>query len=129
MAGRSGCDTGMRSRAWVGLVLAVWGGAVWGNAAAAGDWARLDGAAITTALTARVLGYPDGTLQDFKADRSTLAGGGAGRWSVQGDRYCSVWPPGEVWTCYAVDRHARGLDIRFTDEAGHVTVGRYVDLR
>jgi hypothetical protein len=25
-----------------------------------------------------------------------------GRWSVEGDRYCSVWPPNESKACYAV---------------------------
>lgn len=25
-----------------------------------------------------------------------------GRWRVQGDRYCSQWPPAEMWVCYDV---------------------------
>jgi hypothetical protein len=46
---------------------------------------------------------------------------------VRGDRYCSVWPPSDRWTCYRVDRDR--LDIRFTDDAGNTLVGRYVDLQ
>jgi hypothetical protein len=90
-------------------------------------WEELKGPAITAALSARVLGYPDGMLQDFLADGRTLYGGSAGRWEVRGDRYCSIWPPSDRWTCYRVDRKA--LDIRFTAEDGTETIGRYVDLQ
>jgi hypothetical protein len=95
--------------------------------ATAEAWERLDGPGITAALAARVLGYPDGTLQDFFADGRTLYGDSSGRWEVRGDRYCSVWPPSDRWTCYRVDRDR--LDIRFTDDAGNALVGRYVDLQ
>jgi hypothetical protein len=94
---------------------------------AAEGWERLEGDAITAALSSRALGYPDGTLQDFLADGRTLYGESFGRWDVRGDRYCSVWPPSDRWTCYAVD--LSGLDIRFTAEDGTATVGRYVDLQ
>jgi hypothetical protein len=97
--------------------------------AAAEDWIALTGPEITQALTARVLGYPDGTLQDFKDGGQTIAGAATGRWTVQGDLYCSVWPPSDRWDCYDVARSARGLDIRFTGDDGSVTVGRYVDLQ
>jgi hypothetical protein len=95
--------------------------------AAAEGWQRLEGQGITAALTARVLGYPDGTLQDFFADGRTLFGESWGRWEVRGDRYCSQWPPSDRWSCYTVDQS--GLDIRFTDDAGAATIGRYVDLQ
>ena len=97
--------------------------------AAAEDWIALTGPEIVQALTARVLGYPDRTLQDFKAGGQTIAGTGEGRWRVQGDLYCSVWPPSERWDCYDVARSVRGLDICFTGGDGSVTVGRYVDLQ
>jgi hypothetical protein len=106
--------------------------ALWLAASAAGraeEWRALDGPQIVAALSARVLGYADGRLQDFKADGTTLADGGVGRWRVEADRFCSAWPPAERWACYGVEREARGLDIRFTDTSGHVTVGRYVDLK
>jgi len=95
-------------------------------AAAAADWRKLDGPEITAALSARVLGYPDGTLQDFFADGRTLSGSSFGRWKVDSNRYCSIWPPSDIWTCYAVD--ADGLDIRFTAPDGTQSIGRYVDL-
>jgi hypothetical protein len=95
--------------------------------ALADDWEALDGPAIAAALTSRALGYPDGTLQDFRADGSTQYADSAGRWEVRDDRYCSLWPPSDRWTCYAVER--RRIDIRFTAEDGTRTVGRYVDLQ
>jgi hypothetical protein len=101
--------------------------ALWPGIALAEGWERLDGPGITAALAARVLGYPDGTLQDFFADGRTLYGESWGQWEVRGDRYCSVWPPSDRWACHGVDRS--GLDIRFTDDAGATTVGRYVDLQ
>jgi hypothetical protein len=95
--------------------------------ALAEGWERLDGPGITAALAARVLGYPDGTLQDFFADGRTLYGESYGRWEVREDRYCSLWPPSDRWACFDVDRQR--LDIRFTAGDGTVTIGRYVDLQ
>jgi hypothetical protein len=90
------------------------------------DWRPLDGPGIALALAARTLAYPDGAVQDFLADGRTLQGSQWVRWEVRGDRYCSIWPPSDRWTCYAVAQS--GLDIRFTAETGAVTVGRYADL-
>ena len=95
--------------------------------ALADGWTDLDGPAITTALSARVLGYPDGTLQDFFPDGRTLYRDSFGRWEVRDDRYCSVWPPSDRWTCFSVA--INGLDIRFTDDQRGITIGRYVDLQ
>jgi hypothetical protein len=95
--------------------------------AQAEGWEDLDGPAVAAALSARVLGYPDGTLQDFFADGRTLYGESWGRWEVRDGRYCSLWPPSDRWTCHEVDRN--GLDIRFTAEDGTETIGRYVDLQ
>jgi hypothetical protein len=94
------------------------------------DWRGLDTAGITKALTARVLGYEDGSTQNFFEDGRTLyrAGGGEawGKWWVEGDQYCSTWPPSDVAACYAVE--AQGLEVRFTSGSGEVSVGRYQDL-
>jgi hypothetical protein len=96
------------------------------------DWQPLKGAEITQALSARVLAYPDGKTQNFFADGRTLYEGGgssqSGQWRVEGDRYCSVWPPSDRWSCYGVEREAQGLDLRFVDDGGTATAGRYVDL-
>jgi hypothetical protein len=107
-------------------LLALLSGTCAGQAWADG-WEALDGPAITSALSARVLGYPDGSLQDFFADGRTLYGESPGRWEVREDRYCSLWPPSDRWTCYGVAR--MGLDIRFTGDDGTETIGRYVDLQ
>jgi hypothetical protein len=99
--------------------------------ALAEDWVRLTGPEITQALSARVLAYGNGGMQNFRADGSTLYESGppsTGRWRVEGNRYCSVWPPSELWTCYDIDRSASGLDIRFVADDRTETIGRYVDL-
>ncbi|MCF1709660.1 hypothetical protein L0V05_12635 [Tabrizicola sp. J26] len=96
-------------------------------------WLPLDGGQVGSALTARVLGYADGTVQEFKADGTTLFQTfwslRHGLWKIEGERYCSQWPPGTDWACYRVEREARGLDLRFVDEAGTVSAGRYMDLK
>jgi hypothetical protein len=98
--------------------------------ALAGGWTLLDGAGITAALSARVLGYDDGSTQNFFADGRTLFQAGAGeswgKWWVSGGQYCSTWPPSDVAACYQVE--AQGLDVRFTSAGGDVSVGRYQDL-
>lgn len=121
-------QAGGMMRAWAGLVLALSAGM-----ATAGEWEPLAGEGLRAALVARTLGYPDGATQGFAADGTTRheAGGrsSTGRWRIEGDRYCSAWPPGESWACYAVERSANGLDLRFTGESGDRTTGRYIDLR
>jgi hypothetical protein len=112
--------------------MAVMVALVWPCAGLAEDWTPLDGPAITAALSARVLAYPGGDTQNFFADRRTLYEGGSaqwGQWRVQGDRYCSQWPPSDRWDCYAIDRAAGGLDLRFRPDRGAPTVGRYIDLQ
>jgi hypothetical protein len=98
--------------------------------ALAGDWTLLDDEGITAALSARVLGYEDGSTQNFFPDGRTLYEAGAGeswgKWWVAGGKYCSTWPPSDVPACYVVE--ALGLDVRFTGAGGDVSVGGYVDL-
>jgi len=100
--------------------------------AQAQDWVALTGPQITEALTARRVIYDTGPAQEFTADglttyesRGTVS---AGAWQVEGDRYCSQWPPRDAWDCYDLARSADGLDLRFTGDAGDVTEGRYADL-
>jgi hypothetical protein len=101
--------------------------------ALAQDWHPLTGGQIKDALSARVLAYPDDKTQNFFADGRTLYEGGGsaqwGQWRIEGDRYCSVWPPSDRWSCYGVEGEAAGLDLRFVTEGGSVTQGRYIDLQ
>lgn len=105
--------------------------AVAGPVLAGEGWTVLTGADIGAALTARHLAYEGGATQQFNADGSTDYDSGSvshGRWRVEGDLYCSVWPPSDRWACYGVERSADGLDLRFVAGDGSVTVGRYDDL-
>lgn len=90
----------------------------------------LDDAGISAALSARILQYGDGSVQNFFQDGGTLYQAGAGeswgKWCVEGGQYCSTWPPSDVAACYGVE--GRGLEVRFTGKGGKVSVGRYVDL-
>lgn len=105
--------------------------AVLTSPAVADDWQVLTGGAITRALSARAVAYPGGQTQTFHADGRTLYQSDHpqwGQWRVEGDRYCSVWPPSDRWSCYHVEGEARGLDLRFVTGGGTLTQGRYVDL-
>jgi hypothetical protein len=95
--------------------------------ALADDWKTLTGPEITEALTARVVTYAGDYRQDFLADGTTLYDDSRGVWWVEGDKYCSQWPPSDRWDCY--DVALNGLDVRFTGKDGSVTEGRYADLR
>jgi hypothetical protein len=100
--------------------------------AMADDWQALTGDQITLALTARVLAYDGGETQQFNADGTTRYESpdvSHGQWRVQGDQYCSQWPPSDRWSCYGVQAEAAGLDIRFVAGDGSVSTGRYIDLQ
>lgn len=103
---------------------------LWPGVALAEGWQALQGAALETALTARVLQYEDGSTQNFFADGRTLYQAGAGeswgKWWVEGAGYCSTWPPNQTPSCYRVE--SRLLEVRFTGRQGDVTTGHYVDL-
>ena len=80
-------------------------------------------------MTARVPGYDNGARQDFLADDRTLYETGKAEWGrlrVQGDRYCSQWPPSDWWTWQGVTLD--GVASGFVAGDGSVTVGRYTSL-
>ncbi len=110
---------------WLAVMVAMAG------PAHAEDWKSLSGNEIAAALAGRTLLYPGGQVQDFRANGRTLYQNGArsewGYWRVEGDLYCSQWPPREAWGCYAVA--VTGPDVRFTSETGSESVGRYGDLQ
>ncbi len=91
--------------------------------ARAEEWAPLDTAGITAALTERTYAY-EGATQTFYASGRTFYEAGRpswGYWRAEGDQYCSQWPPGDLWTCY--DMTASGDRIRFVAADGSFTEG------
>jgi hypothetical protein len=94
--------------------------------ALAEDWQRLEGTKIAQALAGRSLIYEGGQVQSFQADGTTRYDDEVGKWRVQGDQYCSTWPPRDSWTCYALEQS--GQQLRFIGEVGNITVGTYNDL-
>lgn len=94
---------------------------------------KLSGAEIRAALSGKtVLGNQNGRewRQVFFKGGSTdyTQSGGApsqGRWRVEGDQYCSVWPPSDVWACY--DMAMDGDDILFIESGGTEWRARFVD--
>ncbi|GGX48298.1 hypothetical protein GCM10007385_15190 [Tateyamaria omphalii] len=105
------------------LILALLGGPV-----AAQDWMPMSGEQIRDALTGRVLAYPD-TSQDFRASGRTLyifrGRESWGYWRIEDDRYCSQWPPNDMWACYTMD--GKGDRLRFVGQGGDITEASYAD--
>ena len=102
------------------VMLMIWASVALGDD---GEWTPMDGAQITRALTGQSLTYANAT-QDFHASGRTLYNAGQdswGYWTVRGDQYCSMWPPSDLWSCYAMARQGRTL--RFIGAAGDVTDG------
>lgn len=95
---------------------------------AAADWVPLSGEEIAAALTGRMLAYPD-TTQDFRVSGRTLyvhkGRESWGYWRVEADRYCSQWPPNDLWACYRMDR--AGDRLRFVGEGEDITEAVYAD--
>ncbi len=54
------------------------------------------------------------TRQRFYESGRTLYNDGRdswGYWRVDGDRYCSQWPPSESWTCYDMRAWEEGSQV------------------
>lgn len=97
------------------------------GSAQANQWRAMTGEEISEALTGRKLVY-EVAWQEFRASGRTLYNAGEdswGYWRVEGDRYCSQWPPRGEWDCY--DMETDGVDVRFGGSYDDVTVGRFVD--
>ena len=81
--------------------------AVVGVAQAVAEEIKLSGPEIKAALTGNtVSGEHKGKAwnQSFEKNGVTTytseSGPSPGRWRVEGDRYCSQWPPASRWDCY-----------------------------
>ena len=98
--------------------------------ACAEGWVKLTGPEIEAALDERKVKY-DLSTQTFYKSGKTLYDAGRpswGNWRVQGDQYCSQWPPNAGWECYDFERSAgTGASIRFISKTGHVTEGIYLE--
>lgn len=99
---------------------------------ASSQWRRLDTQGIEKALNSRSLRFSQAS-QDFKASGRILYDAVAGEvrwgdWRAVSDQLCSRWPPVELWHCYDLSIHQRGLQLKFTDEQGVESVGKYIDL-
>ncbi|MEP6565716.1 MAG: hypothetical protein ABJB10_11305 [Mesorhizobium sp.] len=72
---------------------------------ASADEVTMKGADILASLKGAHVEGPDWT-QSFDDGGGTLYVKGSnqsqGRWDVRGDQYCSLWPPSDVWACYAM---------------------------
>lgn len=97
------------------------------GAAHADDWQQMTGEEIQAALTGKKLQY-EVAWQDFRASGRTLYNAGEdswGYWRVEGDQYCSQWPPRAEWDCY--DMQTNGKDVRFVGAYDDITVGVFVE--
>ena len=108
----------------------MWRAAIIGIALAgpayAGVWEAMSGDDIRAALTDRTLIYETAT-QHFYASGKTLYHAGEARWGagrIQGNEYCSQWPPNSAWACYRMQ--AKGDDqLRFIGEGDDITEAVY----
>jgi hypothetical protein len=89
-------------------------------------WTALSGEAIRAALTDRTLQYSN-AWQDFRASGRTLYNAGSdswGYWRIEGDQYCSQWPPSDLWACYVLEQ--KGERLRFVGQGDDITEADYV---
>ncbi len=101
-----------------------------GAVLAEGIWQPLKGDAATISLSGHILGYPNGATQSFSSSGDTAYDSGhlqPGRWRIDDDKYCSVWPPSDQWACYRLEQSQDGKAVRFIAEDGNSTEGRFVD--
>ncbi|PSL21658.1 hypothetical protein [Shimia abyssi] len=102
------------------LILGVLAGS-----AGAQEWQKATGEDAHAFLKDQIVDYGS-AWQRFYASGRTLYNAGHdswGTWRVQGDQYCSQWPPSGLWDCYDVMLHS-GTDIRFVGSDGSTTDGR-----
>lgn len=114
----------------------AWAVMIWGICAPAlADeiWVKLSGPEIEAALDDRRLKY-EAASQTFYKSGKTLYDAGRpswGNWRIQGDAYCSQWPPNAGWACYGFERltptSGGEIRLRFVSQSGHVTEAVYTE--
>lgn len=88
-------------------------------------WVAMTGSQIEAALNDQTLDYKD-AWQTFNASGTTLYNAGRdswGAWRVQGDQYCSEWPPNAGWVCYDMARDLDNDRVKFIGQHGDETIG------
>ncbi len=83
---------------------------------------KLTSAAMQTILSDKIL-YGKDAEQIFQKSGVTfyLSGGSQsqGNWKIDGEKYCSQWPPNEAWACYDITQD--GNKITFISKDGNRT--------
>jgi hypothetical protein len=83
---------------------------------------KLTGAAMQSIFSDKIL-YGKDVEQIFQKSGVTfyLSGGSQsqGNWKIDGEKYCSQWPPNEAWACY--DMTQDGNKITFISKDGNRT--------
>lgn len=103
------------------------------SGAFADEWVKLDGSEVEAALDERSLKYKTATQKFYKSGRTLYDSGRPswGNWRIQGDQYCSEWPPNAGWECFDFERRINSSDnsvtIRFISKSGSVTEGTYLE--
>ncbi len=107
----------------------VLAGIFWSSAVFGGSWEQLNQKESEQALVGTSLKY-DNATQVFYASGRTLYDEGReswGYWRVEGDRYCSQWPPADGWACYTVARRTLDGSIKFIGDSGAEAVGKVTE--
>jgi hypothetical protein len=121
----------MMRNAAIGSVFAVLVGLTL-PAYADGTWSKLSGPEIEKALDDRKLRYSAATQTFYKSGKTLYDAGRPswGYWRVQGDEYCSQWPPNAGWECYGFERRTAlngEVELRFLSQTGHATNAEYTE--
>lgn len=102
-----------------------------GGAARADEHVLAGSAILETLRGATVSG--DGWSQSFPDGGATTYDRGGqvsnGRWDVRGDQYCSLWPPSDVWACYAMTIDEAGRTVTWIAADGSRTTGELATER
>ena len=66
---------------------------------------KLSGAEMQSVLSDKIL-YAKGNEQIFQKSGVTFYASGGnqsqGNWKIDGEKYCSQWPPNQAWACYGM---------------------------
>ena len=83
---------------------------------------KLSGAEIQAILNDKIL-YAKDIEQIFQKSGVTFYASGGnqsqGNWKIEGDKYCSQWPPNQSWACYDITQD--GNKIAFIAKDGKRT--------